>query len=102
MAIKCPILLQNKNQTLPVDPSTPCLAVIGALADDKDNQIGTNAGDANPADSITFLTSITAALNKTKILFAKGYKDAKSMDKSLFSEALAAAKQADKVLLFLG
>lgn len=92
MAIKCPVLLQNKNQTLPIDRSISCLAVIGALADDKDNQIGTNAGDANPEDSITFLTSITASLNKTKILYAKGYKDVKSMDKSLFSEAVAAAK----------
>lgn len=96
------MLLQNKNQTLPIDTSIPCLAVIGGLADDKNNQIGTNAGDANPEDSITFLTSITEALNKTKIIYAKGYKDVKSTDKSLFNEAIAAAKQADKVIMFLG
>jgi hypothetical protein len=60
------------------------LAIIGGLADDPDNQIGTNAGDGDPKDSITFLTSIKSALPKTNILFAKGYKDVKSKDKSLF------------------
>ncbi len=41
-------------------------------------------------------------MTKTKIIYAKGYKDVKSTDKSLFTEAIAAAKQADKVIIFLG
>lgn len=101
-ALQCPVLLQNKNKTLPIDTSIVSLAVIGALGDDPENQIGCWAGDGRAQDSITPLTSLKAALTKTKITFAKGYKDAQNIDKSLFQEAVAAANQANKVILFLG
>jgi beta-glucosidase len=82
-ALQCPVLLQNKNQTLPINNTIGSLAVIGALADDPENQIGCWAGDAQAKDSITPLTSLKAALTKTNIKFAKGYKDVKSTDASL-------------------
>ncbi len=72
------------------------------MGDDPENQIGCWAGDGRAQDSITPLTSLKAALTKTKITFAKGYKDAQNIDKSLFQEAVAAANQANKVILFLG
>lgn len=100
--MQCPVLLQNKNKTLPIDPSIANLAIIGALADDPENQIGCWAGDGKSQDSITPLTSLKAALTKTKITFAKGYKDVTSTDRSLIAEAVAAANQASKVLLFVG
>lgn len=78
------MLLQNKNQTLPIDSNIPTLAIIGALGDDPENQIGCWAGDGKPQDSITPLTSLKASLQKTKIIFAKGYKETTSTDKSLF------------------
>lgn len=83
-ALQCPVLLQNKNKTLPIDPNIANLAIIGALADDPENQIGCWAGDGKAQDSITPLTSLKAALTKTKITFAKGYKDVLNKDKSLF------------------
>lgn len=102
-ALQCPVLLQNKNKTLPIGTNLGSIAIIGALADDPDNQIGCWAPDGKPQDSITPLTSLTAALaGKTKITFAKGYKDTRSTDTSFFAEAIAAAKSADRVLLFLG
>lgn len=101
-ALQCPVLLQNKNKILPIDKSIKNLVVIGALADDPENQIGCWAGDGRAQDSITPLTSLKAALPNTKITFCKGYKDPKSTDKSLFQEAITAANQADKILLFLG
>lgn len=102
LALQCPVLLQNNNKALPIDTNIASLAVIGALGDDPENQIGCWAGDGRAQDSITPLTSLKAALTKTKITFAKGYKDAGSTDKSLFAEAVAAANQSAKVLLFLG
>lgn len=101
-ASQCAVLLQNKNKTLPISKTIGTLAVIGGLADDPDNQIGCWAPDGKAQDSITPLTSLKAALTSTKILFAKGYKDTRSTDTSLFDEAIAAANSADKVLLFLG
>jgi beta-glucosidase len=93
-AVQCPVLLQNKNKTLPISANIGTLAIIGALADDPDNQIGCWAPDGRAQDSITPLTSLKAALTKTKITYAAGYKSAKSTDKSLFAEAIAAANSA--------
>ena len=101
-ALQCPVLLQNKNKTLPINNDIKNLTIIGALADDPLNQIGCWAPDSRPDDSITPLISLKAALPNTKIIFAKGYKDVQSMDTSLFNEAIAAAATVDKVLLFLG
>lgn len=85
LALQCPVLLQNKNKALPIDTNITSLAIIGALGDDPENQIGCWAGDGKPQDSITPLTSLKASLTKTKITFAKGYKTATSTDKSLFA-----------------
>jgi beta-glucosidase len=95
-------LLQNKNKTLPISKTVGTLAVIGGLADDPDNQIGCWAPDGKPQDSINPLTSLKAALTSTKIVYAQGYKDTRSTDTSYFNEAISAANNADRVLLFLG
>jgi len=89
--LQCPVLLQNKNKTLPISPNIGNLAIIGALADDPDNQIGCWAPDGKPQDSITPLTSFKSLLTKTKINYAPGYKSATSTDKSLFADAISAA-----------
>jgi beta-glucosidase len=101
-ATQCPVLLQNKNKTLPISKTVGTLAVIGQLADDPENQIGCWAPDGKAQDSITPLTSLKAALPSSKIIYAQGYKDTRSTDTSYFNEAIAAASQADRVLLFLG
>jgi hypothetical protein len=41
-------------------------------------------------------------LKSTKIIYAQGYKDARSTDTSYFNEAVTAASSADAVLLFVG
>jgi beta-glucosidase len=101
-ATQCPVLLQNKNKTLPISKTIGTLAVIGSLANDPDNQIGCWAPDGKPQDSITPLTTLKATLTSTKIVYAQGYKDTRSTDTSFFNEAISAASTADKVLLFLG
>lgn len=87
---------------MPISPNIGTLAFIGSLGDDPDNQIGCAVPDGYPEDSITPLTSLKAALPSTKIIYAQGYKDTRSNDTSFFDEAIAAAKQADKILLFIG
>ena len=101
-ATQCPVLLRNQNKTLPISKTVGTLAIIGKLADDPENQIGTWAPDGQAKDSITPLTSLKAALPSTKIIYAQGYKDTRSTDDSYFNDAIAAANQVDRVLLFLG
>ena len=66
--------------------------MIGALADDPENQLGCWVVDGKASDTITPLTSLKAALPKTKINYAPGYKDTRSSDTSLFSTAIEAAQ----------
>jgi beta-glucosidase len=101
-ATQCPVLLQNKNNTLPISKTIGTLAVIGALADDGDNQLGCWAVDGRSGDSTTALASLKDTLKSTKIIYAQGYKDARSTDTSYFNEAVTAASSADAVLLFVG
>ena len=101
-AVQCPVLLQNKNNTLPISSSIGSLAVIGALADDPDNQIGCWSIDGRAQDSITPMTSLKQSLSNTKINYAQGYKTAQSTETSLIDEAVAAANASEKVLLFVG
>lgn len=58
--------------------------------------------DGKAQDSITPLTSLKAALPSSKIIYAQGYKSTRSTDTSYFADAVNAAKQADRVLLFIG
>lgn len=58
IAVQAAVLLQNKNKTLPINKNIGNLAVIGALADDQENQIGCWAPDGHVEDSITPLTSL--------------------------------------------
>lgn len=79
------ILLQNKNNRLPLNKSTlKTLAIIGPLADDAQNQIGCWAGDGQAADCITPYTSLKASLTGTTIKYAKGLPDPRSTDTSQF------------------
>ena len=61
------------------------MAIIGALADDPDNQIGCWSIDGRAQDSITPLTSLKATLTNTKLNVAQGYKNAQSTDTSLIA-----------------
>lgn len=101
-AAQCPVLLQNKNKTLPISKTVGTLAVIGGLADDPENQLGCWVPDGKAQDCITPLTSLKAALTSSKIIYAQGYKSTRSTETTYFAEAVNAAKQADRVLLFLG
>lgn len=102
LAVKCPVLLQNKNKTLPMSNGIRNLAIIGALADDGENQMGCWVPDGQDKDSITPLTSFKAALPGTNIMFAKGYKTCTSTDTSLIEEAVNVAKKSERILLFVG
>ena len=87
---------------MPISSNIGSLAVIGALADDPDNQIGCWSIDGRAQDSITPMTSLKQSLSNTKINYAQGYKTAQSTETSLIDEAVAAANASEKVLLFVG
>ncbi len=95
------VLLRNEG-VLPLSKEIKTLAVIGPLADDKDNLIGAWSGAGEGRHCVSLLTGIRSKLGKeANILYAKGC-EIEGDDQSGFAEALAAARKADAVILAIG
>jgi beta-glucosidase len=96
------VLLQNSNQILPLSKNVKTIALIGPLAENKVEHIGSWAFFGEEKDVVSIPEGIRQKVgNNTKILTAKGA-DFYSTDKSGFAEAVDKAKQADVVLLAVG
>lgn len=103
-ALKSCVLLKNQNQTLPLDEdSLNSITVIGPLANDGYEQLGTWVFDGKEEDSITSLQAIRDALEPScRVNFVKALATSRSKDDREFQQAVEAAKAADAALLFLG
>jgi beta-glucosidase len=113
MAKKSIVLLKNENQLLPLKKENQKIAVIGALAKDKDSPLGSWRGDAirNTAVSVweglenykrnTFEYAKGADLYTGETSFGE-HLNINETDKSGFTEAIELAKKSDVVILVLG
>lgn len=102
MARKSIVLLKNEAHTLPLKKDIKTLAVIGPLADNKKEMIGSWSAAGDWSKSVTLLEGIKAAVSPaTKITYVKG---ANINDDSTqwISEAVKIAKKADAVVLAIG
>lgn len=105
VARKSMVLLKNKNQLLPLSKTDLTLAVIGPLADSKEDLIGSWSAAGDRFDKpISLLSGIVAKVAQPKkVLYAKGaHYEFNNSDSSDFAEALAIAKKADVVILAMG
>lgn len=102
IAAKSFVLLKNDNQTLPLKKNIKELAIIGGLADSKEDVLGSWNGDGKIPDAVTMLEGVKNKLgNNTKIRYVKGC-DAKCEDASEFEKAVDAAKDSDFTILVVG
>jgi len=96
------VLLKNDQHILPLSKSLKRIAVIGPNADNPYNQLGDYTAPQAEGKVQTLLTGIRAAVgNSTKVDYVKGcaIRDTSNSD---IAAAVAAAKQADAVVLVLG
>ncbi|WP_286727994.1 MULTISPECIES: glycoside hydrolase family 3 N-terminal domain-containing protein [Sphingobacterium] len=96
------VLLKNDQHILPLSKSLKRIAVIGPNADNPYNQLGDYTAPQADGKVQTLLTGIRAAVgNSTKVDYVKGcaIRDTSNSD---IAAAVAAAKQADAVVLVLG
>ncbi|MDR1652312.1 MAG: glycoside hydrolase family 3 C-terminal domain-containing protein [Prevotellaceae bacterium] len=101
-AVESAVLLKNENNVLPL-ANLKSVAVIGALADAPADQVGTWCFDAEPSHSVTPIAAITEAYGKdVKINYVQTLKYSRDKNKSDFPKALAAARNSDAVLYFVG
>lgn len=105
------VLLQNKGQTLPLDPAKKT-AVIGPLGDSQHDMLGAWWGKGEDADAVSVLKGITDG-SSAATTYAQGCalsnKEPPDYDpaddcatEAGFAEAVATAKAADQVVLAVG
>ena len=98
------VLLKNHNQLLPLSPdSLDSLAVIGPLADDGYEQLGTWVFDGESQHSHTCLQAMHALIgDDVHINWAPGMSNPRSRDRSGCEEAVNAALASDAVVMVMG
>jgi beta-glucosidase len=104
LATQSLVLLQNREGVLPLAPKTlRSLAVIGPLADDAYEQLGTWAPDGDPALSRTPLQAIQQIVGASvTVRHARAMATSRSGTTSGFAEAEEAASRSDAAVVFLG
>ena len=96
------VLLKNERRTLPLSKTVGTIAVIGPLAEDRVSMLGSWRAAGRPEEAVTILAGIRAAVSpQTRVISERGT-SVDSMSTSGFAEAVAAARQADVVVLVLG
>jgi beta-glucosidase len=102
-ALKSVVLLKNENRVLPLSKEIRSIAVIGPLADDPYEILGTWNRDGRMEDTVTPLAAIRSFLgDSTKINYIAGIDYSRSTDTGQFALALELARQSEIVLLFVG
>lgn len=103
-ALQSVVMLKNDNGALPLAAEHfDSVAVIGPLADEPYEQLGTWIFDGDPELSVTPLAAIRAMLDdRAAVEYVKAMDNSRSKAGPAFDEAVEAAMSADVAVLFLG
>ncbi len=103
-ALQSVVMLQNENSVLPlISEELASVAVIGPLADDSYEQLGTWIFDGDPGLSVTPLEAIRKLLGDgAAVRYVKAMENSRSKAGPAFDEAAEAAGASDAAILFLG
>ena len=106
VAARSIVLLKNERKVLPLGKEVRSIAVIGALAENQADMLGSWSGDGRKEDAVTLLEGIRAKVPRTtKVTYAKGCtvsgtdetNEALSME-----EAVRAARESDVAIVAVG
>jgi beta-glucosidase len=101
-AAKSCVLLKNTKETLPLSKNIKSVAIIGPLADSKEDMLGSWSAAGQWEKCVTLREAIKEKLPESvKITFAKGC-NVNDNDESLIKQAIAAARNSEVVILALG
>ncbi|MEO0560295.1 MAG: glycoside hydrolase family 3 N-terminal domain-containing protein [Bacteroidota bacterium] len=100
-AVESIVLLKNEGDVLPLS-GVGKLAVIGPLADDPYEQLGTWAFDGDPSLSQTPLGAIRGQAGEMQVEVCRALDTTRSTGTNGFAEAVAVAGRAEVALLVLG
>ncbi len=97
-AVESAILLQNRNDVLPLD-KTRTILVTGPMADAPYDQLGTWAFDGEPGHTVTPLQALREEFN---VIYEPGLKYSRDTDTRDFAKVRAAAARAEAVVVCVG
>lgn len=97
-ALESAILLQNRNDVLPLDKARTIL-VTGPMADAPYDQLGTWAFDGQAEHTVTPLQALR---EQYEVIYEPGLTFSRDRDTKDFGKVRAAAQQADAVVVFVG
>jgi beta-glucosidase len=97
------VLLKNDGGLLPLKANGKTIALIGPLADDAGQMLGSWSTKSEAKDVVTLRSALTKQVESAQghVIYAKGT-DILTMSDSGFSDAVGAAKRSDVVVLALG
>src|SRR5882724_10809465 len=95
------VLLKNDHDVLPLAKNLRSIALIGPLADSRQDMLGSWTGDGKPEDAVTMLQGIKAKVPQTRINYAKGC-EINSDNADGFEAALRAARESDVTIIAVG
>lgn len=102
MACKSIVLLENREGILPLDNRCKNIGIVGPLADNPDDMLGSWCARGDGKDAIGILQGIKQAVGKgVRIRYAKGC-EIEGDDRSGFSEAVQVAENSDVVIVCVG
>lgn len=103
-AVGSAVLLTNREWALPLDATAlTSLAVIGPLADDPHEQLGTWVFDGDAQYSRTILEAVRAHVGeRIDVRFARGLANTRTRRTDLIEEAVALAAESEVTVLVLG
>ncbi len=101
-AVQSMVLLKNQDTILPLDKNLKQVAVIGPMANDGYEQLGTWIFDGEEKHSVTPLQAIQDYIGTEKVRYEQTLTYSRDKNKSVFNEALQVAKNSDAVLVFVG
>lgn len=101
IAARSMVLLKNERETLPLNKAVKSIALIGPLADNQLNMIGSWSGDGRQEDAVTLLAGLKAKVPAAKINVAKGCEINTDSNDGL-AEAVRAAQASDVAIIAVG
>ncbi len=103
-ALQSVVMLTNEHHVLPLDArKLKSVALIGPLADAPYEQLGTWIFDGDPGMSVTPRQAIESLVgDNVEVSYVRAMETSRTRTTEGFAEAVAAARNADAVVLFLG
>lgn len=96
------VLLKNDESLLPLKKQNLKIAVVGPMANQKYEQLGTWIFDGDTTLSVTPVEAMKSKFGKNNVRFVEGLSYSRSKNMSDFPKVVRAAKQSDVVVLCLG